>query len=72
MRFILGRPVPCFFLDFTELGWFRIADGRIGVFYWVLIMIAIVLGLGYLLLRFDQRQTKRFRLSLAEQVTQTE
>ncbi|HHU07372.1 MAG TPA: Pr6Pr family membrane protein [Clostridiaceae bacterium] len=54
-----NQPVPYFFLNYKELGWFKIAGGRIGVFYWLLIMLVVILFLAMLLLRFNQGIRKR-------------
>lgn len=43
-----GSRYPYWFLDVDKLGWFRLWGG-VGVFYWVLVVVALVLGLGYLL-----------------------
>lgn len=41
-----GTTVPYFFLDYKTFGWFRIGDGGIGVFYWIVIIVILVLGMG--------------------------
>lgn len=42
-----GSRYPYFFLDLDKLGWFRLRRWP-GVFWWVLILLALTLGLGYL------------------------
>lgn len=46
-----GAKVPYFFLDFEELGWFGLGSGKLdfGVFYWILVLLAIVLALSFIL-----------------------
>lgn len=49
-----NEPVPYFFLNVHELGWFRIESGELGVFYWVVIILELILGIGYSLLKLNQ------------------
>ncbi|MEG1706960.1 MAG: hypothetical protein RR291_05650, partial [Clostridia bacterium] len=49
------QKFPYFFLDYDTLGWFNIGDGKIGVFYWIVVMIAFVAGLGVLLLYINKK-----------------
>ena len=42
-----GSRYPYFFLDVDKLGWFGFSHGM-GVFWWVLILLGLTLGLGYL------------------------
>ena len=46
-----GAKVPYFFLDYRKLGWFDLGSGNLdfGVFYWILILLAIVLAISFLL-----------------------
>lgn len=41
-----GGRYPYFFLDLDRFGWFRLRNG-IGVFWWVLMILGLTLGLGY-------------------------
>lgn len=41
-----GSRYPYWFLDVDKLGWFGFENG-VGVFYWVLVVVALVLGIGY-------------------------
>lgn len=43
-----GAKVPYFFMDYTKLGWFRIGNGSIGVFYWCFILCIAITLLAYL------------------------
>ncbi len=54
MTFISDAPVPYFFLNYERLGWFRIADGRMGVVYWMIALAALVLVLGYAILKLNK------------------
>ncbi|MEG1527561.1 MAG: hypothetical protein RR248_02445 [Clostridia bacterium] len=50
-----GAIVPYFFLDYVTNGWFKIGDGKLGVFYWIIILVIIVIGLAYLLMLLKNR-----------------
>jgi hypothetical protein len=54
VTYLGNEPVPYFFLNFYEFGWFRIENGEIGVFYWVVIIAILILGIGYGLLKLNQ------------------
>ncbi len=60
-----GAKVPHFFLDDEALGWFSFGSGNLdfGVFYWILLLSAIVLALSFLLVAvqrlFHQPKTKK-------------
>lgn len=54
VTYVDNEPVPYFFLNFHEFGWFRIENGELGVFYWVLIILGLILGIGYSLLKLNQ------------------
>ncbi|MBQ5646225.1 MAG: hypothetical protein IIV07_04055, partial [Treponema sp.] len=43
IRFNGNLFVPYFFLDYKANSWFQLGDGKIGVFYWVIIQVLIVL-----------------------------
>lgn len=42
-----GNRVPYFFLDNETYGWFSIGNGSIGVFWWIVILAAVLVGLGF-------------------------
>jgi len=42
-----GMTVPYFFLNYEELGWFRIGPTGIGVVYWFFLLCAMVLLIGW-------------------------
>jgi len=44
-----GERFPYFFLNYDKLSWFGF-NGMPGVFYWLIIVLGIVLGISYLLL----------------------
>ena len=46
-----GAKVPYFFLDFYQYGWFNLSTFPMGVFWWILIVLGIVLGIGAVLLK---------------------
>ena len=46
-----GQKVPYFFLDFYSYGWFNLSTFPMGVFWWILIVLGIVLGIGAALLK---------------------
>lgn len=37
---------PYFFLDYVTYGWFNISSNGIGVFYWIIIIILFICGMG--------------------------
>lgn len=43
-----GDLVPYFFLNYETHGWFDITENRIGVFYYIIILLALIILLGYL------------------------
>ena len=45
-----GLKVPYFFLDFYSYGWFNLSSFPMGVFWWILIVLGIVLGIGSMLM----------------------
>ena len=47
-----GRSAPYFFLDIQSNGWFSAGNGRLGVFWWLLIISMLQLVLSTLLLGF--------------------
>ena len=51
VEFGYGAKVPYFFLDFYQYGWFNLNSFPMGVFWWILIVLGIVLGIGALLLK---------------------
>lgn len=38
-------PVPYFFLDYQQLGWFLVTPDGIGIAYWMIIILGIILGI---------------------------
>jgi len=61
-----GRlPVPYFFLDYRTLGWLSIGANGIGVVYWMLILVGVVLGMGVGMLELKERcQTELLRCAV--------
>lgn len=57
-----GMKVPYFFLDYETYGWFRISKAGIGVFYWCLIVLVLVYGIGYGVDALNQLAMKRKKL----------
>lgn len=51
LEFGYGAKVPYFFLDFYQYGWFNLSSFPFGVFWWILIVLGIVLGIGFGLLK---------------------
>ena len=60
-RFKEGSRFPYFFLNHELLGWFDF-KGMPGVFYWLIIVLGIVLGISYLLLICRKRREKREKI----------
>ena len=61
IRFNGNLFVPYFFLDYKANSWFQLGDGKIGVFYWVIIQVLIVLLISSVLLFFmKKRKNKNF------------
>jgi hypothetical protein len=58
IRFNGNLFVPYFFLDYKANSWFQIGNGKIGVFYWVIIQILIVLLISSVLLFFLKKRKK--------------
>jgi hypothetical protein len=58
IRFNGNLFVPYFFLDYKANSWFQLGDGKIGVFYWVIIQILIVLLISSVLLFFLKKRKK--------------
>lgn len=54
-----GRTVPYYFLNYKEFGWFKIGDGNIGVFYWILIMLAIIYSIGFVINKLEKNKLNR-------------
>ena len=53
-----GGRFPYFFLDHEQFGWFGF-DKMPGVFYWLIIVLGIVLGISYLLIICRKKREKR-------------
>lgn len=65
-----GTPskVPYFFLDYVNNGWFTLGGGQtFGVFYWVLIAIALVLLFGFALLALQKLCYRKIVVALQKQ-----
>lgn len=60
-RFKEGSRFPYFFLDHEKLSWFGF-NGLPGVFYWLIIVLGIVLGISYLLLICRKKREKREKI----------
>lgn len=58
IRFNGNLFVPYFFLDYKANSWFQLGDGKIGVFYWVIIQVLIVLLISSVLLFFLKKRKK--------------
>lgn len=54
LTFVNDQKVPYFFLDYERLTWFNISNNKIGVFYWVLILSILILGISYSLLKLNE------------------
>ncbi len=55
-----GRlPVPYFFLDYRTVGWLSVGADGIGVVYWVLILVGVLLGIGVGILDLKQQCRRR-------------
>ena len=55
-----GAAVPYFFLNYEKLGWFTIGKNGIGVVWWTVILTALVMLIGFALLRIRvYRRRKR-------------
>lgn len=52
--------VPYFFLDYVENTWFEIGNGKIGVFYWILIILVLVIALSFLLMWGKNKINQKF------------
>lgn len=40
------QPVRYFFMDFKKHGWFRLSRTGIGVFYWMILLLSTIIGIG--------------------------
>lgn len=58
IRFNGNLFVPYFFLDYKANSWFQLGDGKIGVFYWVIIQAIIVLIISFILTFFMKKRKK--------------
>ena len=59
IRFNGNLFVPYFFLDYKANSWFQLGDGKIGVFYWVIIQVLIVLLISSVLLFFMKKRKNK-------------
>ncbi len=51
---------PYFFADYDSFGWFGFENGM-GVIYWIIIIFALVIGMGYGLLGLQKLAQKRYK-----------
>lgn len=56
-----NRFVPYFFLDYRVNSWFQIGNGKIGVFYWIIIQAIIVCLISFVLTFFMKKRKKNFQ-----------
>ncbi len=54
VRFLEGAAAPYFFMDPSQNGWFSAGEGRLGVAWWLLIILALQLALSRLLLGLNK------------------
>ena len=71
-----GAKVPYFFLDYYANGWFTIGNGKLGVFWWIWIVVVIVVGISLLLMWgknaiYKKLVVKEMRLPVNQVVTKT-
>ena len=59
IRFNGNLFVPYFFLDYKANSWFQIGNGKIGVFYWVIIQAIIVLIISFILTFFMKKRKNK-------------
>lgn len=53
--------VPYFFLDYKANSWFQFGNGKIGVFYWVIIQSLLVLLISFILIFFMKKRQNHFK-----------
>lgn len=53
-----GEAMPYFFIDYKLNGWFNLGNGQIGVFYWIIIVLFVVLGISALLIKIKNKRAK--------------
>lgn len=53
---------PYFFLNYHKFGWFTLNKGieNIGVFYWIIFVTLLILGIGFILLKLQNRNYKKY------------
>lgn len=49
IRFQKGAVVPYFFLDYQQNGWLGAGDGKLGVFWWLLLILVFQLSISWML-----------------------
>jgi len=54
-----GAKFPYFFMDYVTQSWFNLGNGQIGVIYWIIFLIIIVLIIGWGLLRINKAIYKK-------------
>lgn len=57
--YLNGDIAPYFFLNYEKNGWFTISSNGLGVFYWVIILLAFAAGLSLLFLFLIKLRQKR-------------
>lgn len=58
-NYFSGKKVPYFFFDYEANGWFKIANGSLGVVWWVIILCIGVLLIGKFLIKLKNRREKK-------------
>jgi len=58
VTFKKGEAMPYFFIDYKLNGWFNIGNGQIGIVYWMIIVLLVVLGICSLLLWIKNKRAK--------------
>ena len=59
LMFGTNQKVPYFFLDYKANTWFKIQDGKIGVFYWILILASFIILFSYLYILIYKKIRKK-------------
>lgn len=52
--------VPYFFFNYKIYSWFSIGDGKFGVFYWIVILVLLVLGLSWVISFLKKTVVKKY------------
>ncbi len=59
VKFAGDASVPYYFLDYTTRGWLKISSAGIGVVYWIIAMLGLVIGLAFGLRKLSRAVQKR-------------